>query len=103
MKMLHRKFLNTLLALVLMSSNAVFVPTAAAADMYGVRNDASGGSMLADTFLVRPVMLGATALGLVTFVVTLPFSAIGGNMGDAGKTLVMNPAEYTFVRPLGKF
>jgi hypothetical protein len=105
MKILHRNLLNTLLALVLAVSNTVFVPAAAAADMYGDihgnNGEPSDSAMLADGFLVRPVMLVATALGIVTFVATLPFSALGGNMDKAGKALVVEPAKYTFVRPLG--
>ena len=63
----------------------------------------TAGTMLADTFMVRPLMLIGTAVGVVTFVVTLPFSALGGNVGEAGDTLVVEPAKYTFVRPLGVF
>jgi hypothetical protein len=59
--------------------------------------------MLADTVMVRPLTLIGTAVGVVTFVVTLPFSALGGNVGDAGQILVVDPAKYTFVRPLGVF
>jgi hypothetical protein len=47
--------------------------------------------------------MAATAVGVVTFVVTLPFSALGGNVGEAGQILVVDPAKYTFVRPLGVF
>lgn len=63
----------------------------------------SAGTMLADTFMVRPLTLVGTAVGVVTFVVTLPFSALGGNVGEAGQKLVVDPAKYTFVRPLGQF
>jgi hypothetical protein len=63
----------------------------------------SSGTMLADTFMVRPLTLVGTAVGAVTFVITLPFSALGGNVGEAGQTLVVEPAKYTFVRPLGQF
>ena len=59
--------------------------------------------MLADTVMVRPLTLVGTAVGVVTFVVTLPFSALGGNVGEAGQILVVDPAKYTFIRPLGVF
>lgn len=101
MNMLHRNFLNVLLALVLAVSNAVFVPAAAAADMDDNYGLSSGEAMLADGLLVRPVMLVGTVLGIVTFVATLPFSILGGNVDEAGQALVVEPAEYTFVRPLG--
>jgi hypothetical protein len=59
--------------------------------------------MLADTVMVRPLTLVGTAVGVVTFVITLPFSALGGNVGEAGQILVVDPAKYTFIRPLGVF
>jgi len=61
----------------------------------------SAGEMLTDTVLVRVPMFLATVVGVVTFVVTLPLSALGGNVDEAGKKLVIEPAEYTFLRPLG--
>ena len=102
MKMLQRKLMNILLALVLALSNTLFVPTAAATDIFDNTGDPSGEAMLFDGLLIRPTMLVGTALGIVAFVVTLPFSALGGNVDEAGKALVVEPASYTFVRPLGE-
>jgi hypothetical protein len=62
----------------------------------------SGGEMLADAFLVRPFMLVGTVLTTATFIVTLPFSALGGNVDEAANRLVAEPASYTFLRPLGE-
>jgi len=56
---------------------------------------------VADALIARPVGLVVTGLGAVLFVVSLPFSAIGGNVGDAAETLVVNPAKETFGRCLG--
>jgi hypothetical protein len=98
----NRKRVTWLLAVSLAMSNLVFNP-AVVADTYDtVHTERTGGTMLADTFLVRPVMLTSTVVGLATFIVTLPFSALGGNIGEAGNTLVVEPAKYTFVRPLGE-
>ncbi|UTA48012.1 hypothetical protein L1F30_00390 [Simiduia sp. 21SJ11W-1] len=58
-------------------------------------------AMTADLVLVRPVMLGITVLGTAAFVVSLPFSAAGGNVKQAANTLVLGPGEATFVRCLG--
>jgi hypothetical protein len=69
----------------------------------GYDEEPTAGTMLADTVLVRPLMLVGTVVGVVAFVITLPFSALGGNVGDAGQTLVVSPAKYTFIRPLGVF
>jgi hypothetical protein len=45
----------------------------------------------------------ATAIGTVFFVVSLPFSAAGGNIDIASEKLVKKPARFTFKRPLGEF
>lgn len=61
----------------------------------------SGVEMTADAILVRPLMLVATILGTGVFLVSLPFSALGGNTGEAGQTLVVTPFNSTFLRCLG--
>lgn len=58
-------------------------------------------AMTIDLIALRPLGLVATLCGTVVFVVSLPFSALGGNTEEAWNTLVTNPAEYTFHRPLG--
>ena len=61
------------------------------------------GLMVADAALVRPVGTVATVTGFVFFVVSAPFSALGGNSKEAWNSLVASPSEYTFKRPLGHF
>ena len=95
-----RKPVSYLLAATLALTSMAYVPGACAAS-YSNEEERTGGTMLADTFMIRPFMLVGTVVGLATFVVTLPFSALGGNIGEAGNTLVVEPARYTFVRPLG--
>lgn len=63
----------------------------------------SAATMTVDALLVRPLGLVATILGAGIFVVSLPFSALGGNVGEAGRALVVAPAKMTFSRPLGQF
>ncbi|HZX15988.1 MAG TPA: multidrug transporter [Pseudomonas sp.] len=58
-------------------------------------------SMIGDLLVARPLLIGATAIGAVAFVVSLPFTAAGGNIGEAGKALVVEPGEAAFVRCLG--
>lgn len=58
-------------------------------------------AMAGDAVIARPLGVLITAVGVVTYVVTLPFSLAGGNAKAAGKELVVNPAEATFVRCLG--
>ena len=57
-------------------------------------------AMVADV-MVRPIMAGATILGAGIYLVTLPFSLPGGNAGQAGEVLVVQPFKATFLRCLG--
>ena len=58
-------------------------------------------AMTGDILVARPIGVAVTTIGAVAFVVSLPFSALGGNVEQAGKTLVVGPARETFVRCLG--
>lgn len=58
-------------------------------------------SMIGDLLIARPLLIAATAVGTVAFVVSLPFTALGGNVKDAGKALVVDPGKEAFVRCLG--
>jgi len=60
-------------------------------------------NMVADAVLVRPLGICAVILGVGLFVISLPFSALGKNVKEAGEKLVMAPARFTFTRPLGEF
>ena len=59
--------------------------------------------MAVDGLLVRPFSFLATVLGGAFYIITLPFSAAGGNSGEAWDQMVKAPARATFVRPLGVF
>jgi hypothetical protein len=63
--------------------------------------DRNAVSMMFDLVLLRPLGLAATVVGTAFFVVSLPFSILGGNTGEAAKKLMVEPAKYTFTRPLG--
>ncbi len=58
-------------------------------------------AMTGDILIARPVGVAVTAVGVVAFVASLPFTALGGNVGQAGKTLILAPGKETFVRCLG--
>ena len=64
-------------------------------------DDPSAAAMTADVLIARPLGLVATVLGTAVFVVSLPFSAAGGNVEQAADALVMGPVRETFVRCLG--
>lgn len=59
------------------------------------------GLMAADAVIARPVGAVATVAGFAVFLVSSPFSALGGNTDEAWDSLVASPANYTFKRPLG--
>jgi hypothetical protein len=66
-----------------------------------VEQDNSFLAMTGDLLIARPLGLLATVAGAAVFLVSLPFTAAGGNVAEAGQTLVLGPAEATFVRCLG--
>ena len=77
------------------------VPSTLLAAQEGCSTSASPEKMAADLVFIRPLGLVGTAAGSVVYVVSLPFTLLGGNAGEAGKKLVVEPAAYTFARPLG--
>ncbi|MBL4826821.1 MAG: hypothetical protein JKY66_03765 [Spongiibacteraceae bacterium] len=66
-----------------------------------VEEEPSMLAMVGDLVLARPILLAVTVGGAVAYAVSLPFSLAGGNAKEAGQTLVVGPAQATFVRCLG--
>jgi hypothetical protein len=98
MKTLFKRITSVLFAVFMLSASF----SASAGDYSDFEYDkVTGVEMFGDLVFVRPVMLLTTLAGTVTFLVSLPFSLLGGNVGDAGEALVLEPAKYTFIRPLG--
>lgn len=58
-------------------------------------------AMVGDLVVARPLLIGATLVGAAVFVVSLPFTALGGNIKEAGQALVSDPAREAFARCLG--
>jgi hypothetical protein len=102
MRTVSKKLASYLMAGMLALTSMSLPMTASAADYMTDNTEPTGGTMLADAFLFRPFMLASTVVTTVTFVVMLPFSALGGNVGESAEKLVAEPAAYTFTRPLGK-
>ncbi len=69
--------------------------------MPGLTEEDDSGKMFVDFILKRPIGLLATIAGSTVFIVSLPFSAVGGNAEAAYEHMVLKPARYTFIRPLG--
>jgi hypothetical protein len=87
--------MSMVLALGLFSSGA-----GVASDFYN--EEPTSGEMFADAFVARPLTLVASVAGAAAWVLTLPFTLPSGSAGDTGKAWVMDPLEYTFVRPVGE-
>jgi hypothetical protein len=114
MTALKKRLLSYLLCLAFFSSTASFPSLANAA---GTSMQGYGGSpavvpyaeteelnyfrMIGDLVFARPLLLAATVVGTGMFLVSLPFSALGGNIEGAANTLVISPAWETFIRCLG--
>jgi len=93
---LKRKVIAQVLAALLVFSTVM--PAVSYADRIDERPTAS--EMTLDA-VVRPVMMAGTVIGAALFVVTLPFSVLGGNSMEAGEVLVVGPFKSTFLRCLG--
>ena len=65
-------------------------------------SDVSAETILVDGVILRPMGVLATIVGSVAFVVTLPFSIPTRSVDKAAQKLVVDPAKYTFVRPMGQ-
>jgi hypothetical protein len=66
-------------------------------------DERSSESMVFDLALIRPLGIVGVAVGTGAFILSLPFSALGGNTCEAFERLMADPARYTFKRPLGDF
>jgi hypothetical protein len=69
----------------------------------GCEQEPTGGMMMWDALVMRPVGMVGTALGSVVWLVSYPFAYWGGNTDASTEALVQHPFEWTFQRPLGEF
>jgi hypothetical protein len=76
---------------------------AAFADEYTEREKPTGGMMMWDTLVMRPIGIVATVAGSVVWLVSYPFAYWGDNTDQSTQMLVEAPFEWTFDRPLGHF
>ena len=67
----------------------------------GSEDNTDDFAMAGDLLVARPLGVVWTVAGSALFVVSLPFTALGGNVKQAADTLVIGPAKETFVRCLG--
>ncbi len=68
-----------------------------------LNTEVSGETMAVDFVLLRPLGLAVTAIGCVFYIASFPFTVWNEkNRKRAGYYFVVEPASYTFVRPLGE-
>ena len=58
-------------------------------------------AMVGDLFVARPIGVVLTVGGTAAWLVSLPFTLLAGHAGEAAETLMIGPAETTFMRCLG--
>ncbi|WP_433768488.1 multidrug transporter [Pseudomonas putida] len=87
-------------ALLLSVGTSVAASNGSGDPLYTIHNPPAY-AMIGDLLIARPLLVVATVIGAGVFVVSLPFTAMGGGVGDAGQALVVDPAKAAFVRCLG--
>ncbi|MEE9910510.1 MAG: hypothetical protein K4571_02200 [Deltaproteobacteria bacterium] len=80
---------------------AAFVLIASAAPVLAAEPTAE--TIIPDVLLARPMGLTAMVLGSVIFIIALPVAIPSGSVKKVGQRLVVDPVEFTFVRPIGDF
>jgi hypothetical protein len=100
---MHNLSRKTLIIFIALAMVIVPFGTAVLAEDFIQEDKISAPAMTADLLVVRPVGIVATGVGFVVYIVSLPFSYLGGNTPQAWEKLVKDPARFTFTRPLGEF
>ena len=59
------------------------------------------GVMVGDLLVARPIGIVMTVAGTAAFIVSLPFTLLAGSANEAAETLMVGPAQTTFMRCLG--
>lgn len=78
-------------------------PTApvVSADSSSLRPENPDAVFMGVDLLTRPVLAAIAVLGLGAYILSLPFSYLGGNMEQARQQLVVVPFQSAFTRCLG--
>jgi hypothetical protein len=72
-------------------------------DQEQVLREPNGSEEWVDAVIARPLGLTALALGSVTWVLALPFTVFSHSVDSSARGMVVDPAKWTFKRPLGRF
>ena len=66
----------------------------------GTEDDAP---VVGDIIFARPLGIVGMVAGAGLFILALPFAALTGSVDKTTTTLLKNPVDYTFSRPMGDF
>jgi hypothetical protein len=93
------------LAIILLVAIFLIIPlgSPASAKMTTHPPDPDSAVMVADFFVARPIGFASLIIGTAAFIVSSPFAYLGDNIEQAYDLMILEPALYTFKRPLGGF
>ncbi len=63
----------------------------------------TGGAMIADLLIVRPISFIGLVIGSGLSIIATPFALVSGTTGPVYERLVVEPFDFTVCRPLGEF
>ena len=87
---------------IIMTTFLVVIGMTTPAQAQDPRSYLSGAGMAFDFVVLRPLGIATTAVGCGFFIATLPFTVWSGErIKQSRHGFVVEPATYTFVRPLG--
>lgn len=58
--------------------------------------------MIIDVLVLRPMGFASCVIGLAASIIALPFALPSKSTDKVYQTLIVEPFQYTFMRPLGK-
>lgn len=94
-----RKFKTFRCSLALLLTGLLCMPMAWAQG--SIDEQPNGFVMTGDLLVARPIGLVMTVIGGGAFLLSLPFTALAGSVGESAEMLVAGPAKTTFMRCLG--
>lgn len=89
LRAIKRNFLTTVISIICVM--AVIQPAAAAIEIDEADFGPSYGTMAVDTVVGKPLQLVTAIAGTAAYIVSLPFSLIGGNADQAQQKLFVEP------------
>ena len=67
------------------------------------KNDSPSSAAIMVDVPVRILGVGLTVVSGAIFIIASPFALISGSLDETWNALVIEPLDFTFTRPMGKF